>query len=123
MRTVLFRLLIFISFVFKNELFQSRGTGEEACLDVIDSLLDLSKTLRQLKSIPFEITSVQGTSAVFRYSALFPSIPHTQVGMMKSQVSDEKSTFFKIDGTLQHAPLYVSPIESKIFHGFELIEN
>jgi len=78
----------------------------------MDSFLDLSKTLRQLKDMPLDITSVQGTSAIFRYSALFPNSPHAQIGMKKSLTSDEKSTFFKIKETLQHTPLYVAPIES-----------
>ena len=78
---------------------------------MIDSFLELSKTLRQLNDLPLEITSTQGTSSAFRYSALFPTLPHVQIGMKKSLISDEKSLYFKEIGTLQHTPLYVAPIE------------
>jgi hypothetical protein len=117
-RVRLISLIFNFSFFFlrtKNEIFSSRGTGEEACLGVIDSFLDLSKTLRKLNGLPLEITSTQGTSAVFRYSALFPSLPHVHIGMKKSLASDDKSMFFKDGGILQHTPLYVDPIDGKLY--------
>lgn len=102
------------SFVFQNERFASRGTGEEASRKVMDSFADLAKILRQLKDVPLEITSAQGTSPVFRYSALFPALPNVQAGMKKSLTSDGTSMFFKEEVALQHTALHVAPIDGKM---------
>jgi U3 small nucleolar RNA-associated protein 22 len=50
------------------------GTGEEATVRVISALDSLGKQLRQLKNIPLEVSAVQGTSPVFRYSDVFPPL-------------------------------------------------
>ena len=44
------------------------GTGEEQIEDVMKSLDKLSKALRSLADLPLKVNTVQGISAVFRYS-------------------------------------------------------
>lgn len=44
------------------------GTGEERHLNIQQTFDELSKQIRGLPDLPLTITSIQGTSAVFRYS-------------------------------------------------------
>lgn len=51
------------------------ATGEEQCKKIEDAFMEFSKQLRGLRGLPLAITSVQGASAVFRQSSVFPALP------------------------------------------------
>lgn len=65
-----------------------------------------------MKDIPLEITSVQGSSAVFRYSDLFPPLPNTHT-KLKSLTSTDTAVVFKCEILPKHIPLYIAPVEGK----------
>lgn len=100
---------------FQNNRFNSEGSGEEAVFKILASFNELSNTLRQLKDIPLEITTVQGTSAVFRYSELFPALPNVHTSIKKILKSTDTAHVFKTDAEMKHVPLYIAPIEGKYF--------
>nr|XP_018906280.1 PREDICTED: nucleolar protein 6 [Bemisia tabaci] len=53
------------------------GTGEEACLQVMSAFDQLGKQLRSLKNLPLDISTLVGTSPVFRYADVFPPLAQT----------------------------------------------
>eukprot|EP00058_Branchiostoma_floridae_P009064 XP_002594552.1 hypothetical protein BRAFLDRAFT_279825 [Branchiostoma floridae] len=51
------------------------GTGDEENVTVMRVYNDLCRILRGLQDLPLNITSIQGTSPVFRYAEVFPPRP------------------------------------------------
>lgn len=79
----------------------------------------LSKELRDLDDIPLSITSIQGTSPIFRYSEPFPLLPNAMSTLKKATTSLNNVTIFKDDQILKHMPLFVPPVEGiLVFHSF-----
>ncbi len=74
------------------------------------SFNDLSATLRNLKDLPLEVTSMQGTSPVFRYSEPFPSLPNIHTKMKNMYATSENVTVFNSKLPSSNVPLYVAPI-------------
>jgi len=51
------------------------GTGEEQHSQILQTMDDLTKTLRSLDDLPLAIHSVQGADDVYRYASVFPPLP------------------------------------------------
>lgn len=51
------------------------GTGEEATINVLRAFGKLTTVLYELEDLPLDIVSVQGSTAVFRYTDPFPALP------------------------------------------------
>lgn len=78
----------------------------------------MSTTIRLLKDIPLEITTVQGTSAVFRYSELFPTLPNIHSSVKKTLSNKDTALVFQTDSEIKLVPLYIPPIEGKFLWRF-----
>ncbi|XP_066272586.1 nucleolar protein 6-like [Branchiostoma lanceolatum] len=51
------------------------GTGDEENVTVMRAYNDLCRIVRGLQDLPLNVTSIQGTSPVFRYAEVFPPRP------------------------------------------------
>lgn len=61
-----------------EESFDVIKNAEQLSMTVIKTFDDLAKMLRSLQNIPLSITSVLGTSSVFRYCEPYPSVPNAR---------------------------------------------
>lgn len=66
------------------------GTGEEQIVDVLQAFDCLSKQLRKLDGLVLNINSVQGISAVFRYTEVFPPLPIVSLNKITDAISQKK---------------------------------
>lgn len=73
----------------------------------------MSKQFRDLNNIPLAITSIQGTSPIFRYSEPLPLLANASTTFKKATTSVNNVTVFK-DQIPKHMPLYVPPIEGNL---------
>ncbi|XP_069697257.1 nucleolar protein 6 isoform X2 [Periplaneta americana] len=89
------------------------GTGEEAAARVIGALDSLGKQLRQLKDLPLEVSGLQGTSPVFRYSEVFPPLATTR-RVPKQQLLDGRSFLLMMQSPTAVVPRWVPPVEAVI---------
>lgn len=85
--------------------------GEEPALKAIQALSSLEKTLTSLSNLPLPISYVEGVSAVFRYTQVFPPLPTTQ-SARKSLVQRGKR--FLPSQTQKQVPNYVAPLQVSI---------
>lgn len=84
------------------------GTGEEAALKAINVFNRFEKDLMSLTDIPLSIHGVQGSSAVFRYTDVFP--PLATVYRPTKQFKKIKNCLI-LSKNVTIAPRYVSPLE------------
>ncbi|XP_043253264.1 nucleolar protein 6 [Colletes gigas] len=85
------------------------GTGEEAALKVINVLDSLEKDLMSLTDLPLSIHGVQGSSAVFRYTDVFP--PLATVYRPDDKLIEEGEMCLMLSENVDVAPKYVCPLE------------
>ncbi|XP_076620123.1 nucleolar protein 6 Mat89Ba [Colletes latitarsis] len=85
------------------------GTGEEAALKVINVLNSLEKDLMSLTDLPLSIHGVQGSSAVFRYTDVFP--PLATVYRPDDKLIKEGEMCLMLSENVDVAPKYVCPLE------------
>ncbi|CAL7937003.1 unnamed protein product [Xylocopa violacea] len=85
------------------------GTGEEAALRAITVFDHLEKDLMSLTDIPLSIHGVQGCSAVFRYTDVFP--PLATIYRPDYRLIRETENCLILTEKVTKAPKYVSPLE------------
>ncbi|XP_033341934.2 nucleolar protein 6 Mat89Ba [Megalopta genalis] len=85
------------------------GTGEGASLKVINAFNNLEKQLMDLTDIPLSIHGVQGASAVFRYTDVFP--PIATVHKPDNKLSKESKNCLILSDNITNAPKYVTPLD------------
>ncbi|XP_076236825.1 nucleolar protein 6 Mat89Ba isoform X2 [Calliopsis andreniformis] len=85
------------------------GTGEEAALKVLNVFNDLEKDLMSLTDIPLSIHGVQGSSAVFRYTDVFPPLATTY--RPDNELIKESENCLILSENVTVAPKYVHPLE------------
>ncbi|XP_034171311.2 nucleolar protein 6 Mat89Ba [Osmia lignaria lignaria] len=85
------------------------GTGEEAALKAINTLNGLEKELMSLTDIPLAIHGVQGASAVFRYTDVFPPLS-TTYRPNKRLIKTRQNCLILANG-ITALPKYVCPLE------------
>ncbi|XP_034245395.1 nucleolar protein 6 isoform X2 [Thrips palmi] len=91
----------------------SYGTGEEATLAVLSALDKLAAQLRGLSDLPLDISGVQGSSPVCRYTDVFPPLStdsHCRPGRFITKAK-ENCNVLAAKAHYSHAPDYVSPVE------------
>ncbi|KAI4493829.1 hypothetical protein M0804_002005 [Polistes exclamans] len=86
------------------------GTGEEATLRVIKAFNSLEKDLMSLVDIPLSITGVQGSSAAFRYTEVFPPLATTYRPNHKIIEEGEDYLMLKTKN-INKVPRYVHPLD------------
>lgn len=89
------------------------GTGEEASLRVIQVYNSLEKELTSLTDMPLSITGISGSSAVLRYTEVFPPIANSAVKEINPSGKNDKYKLLK-EKNLKKVPLYLQPIEVSI---------
>ncbi|KOC59379.1 Nucleolar protein 6, partial [Habropoda laboriosa] len=100
------------------------GTGEEAARKVLNVFDTLEKDLMSLSDIPLSIHGVQGSSAVFRYTDVFPPLATHLVRSRQIYKSDDINSddissddissddiCLKLQQSLPKAPKYYPPLE------------
>lgn len=92
------------------------GTCEEGSLNVITSFDEISKILRDSK-LPLDITTVQGASDVFCYTAPYPCIPTNHFWNKKVTTCTGNNIMFKEPFVDDFVPRYVETIECVIHLG------
>ncbi|XP_065200916.1 nucleolar protein 6 [Planococcus citri] len=98
-----------------KDIFEIKGTIEEITLNVLSSFDNLSKQLRELDDeIPLPITSIQGTSPVFRYSDPFPVLPNATTTLKKAQTCVNDVSIFDENQVVKYIPYYVPVLEGTI---------
>ncbi|XP_017876904.1 nucleolar protein 6 [Ceratina calcarata] len=85
------------------------GTGEEAALKAINAFNELEKNLMSLTDIPLSIHGVQGSSAVFRYTDVFPPLATTHRPVKRFIKARDNSLF--LSESIPAAPKYAHPLE------------
>ncbi|CAK9819413.1 Nucleolar protein 6 [Anthophora plagiata] len=90
----------------------SYGTGEEAALKVINVFDTLEKDLMSLSDIPLSIHGVQGSSAVFRYTDVFP--PLATVHRPNKECLKKNNNCLKLSDNICKAPKYVHALEASL---------
>ncbi|XP_043670065.1 nucleolar protein 6 [Vespula pensylvanica] len=86
------------------------GTGEEATLRVIQAFNSLEKNLMSLVDIPLSITGVQGSSAAFRYTEVFP--PLATVYRAGHKITKEGENYLMLKTkNIGMVPRYVHPLD------------
>ncbi|XP_033188012.1 nucleolar protein 6 Mat89Ba [Bombus vancouverensis nearcticus] len=85
------------------------GTGEEAALRAINVFNQLEKDLMSLTDIPLSIHGVQGSSAVFRYTDVFP--PLATVYQPDNQLIKKSKKGLTLPRNITAAPKYVCPLD------------
>ncbi|KZC04307.1 Nucleolar protein 6 [Dufourea novaeangliae] len=85
------------------------GTGEEATLRVINAFNSLEKELMNLSDIPLSIHGVQGSSAVFRYTDVFP--PIATINRPDNKLIKESKNSLVLSENATAAPRYIPPLE------------
>ncbi|XP_046624374.1 nucleolar protein 6 isoform X1 [Neodiprion virginianus] len=89
------------------------GTGEEATIQMLNIFNELEKELTSLSDLPLTVTGVQGCSAVFRYTEVFP--PLATIYRSGTKITKEgKNCLLLREKNLGMAPRYVLPIEAVI---------
>ncbi|PSN31316.1 Nucleolar protein 6 [Blattella germanica] len=89
------------------------GSGEEASVRAIAALDALSKQLREVQDIPLEVSTVQGTSSVFRYCDVFPPVPSM---LRRNKTTECIGNCYAIKTMVANswAPLWVPPLDAVI---------
>ncbi|XP_046821739.1 nucleolar protein 6 [Vespa crabro] len=86
------------------------GTGEEATLRVVKAFNSLEKDLMSLVDIPLSITGVQGSSAAFRYTEVFP--PLSTVYRAGHKITKEGENYLMLKTkNIGMVPRYVYPLD------------
>ncbi|XP_043516019.1 nucleolar protein 6 isoform X3 [Frieseomelitta varia] len=85
------------------------GTGEEAALRVINVFNCLEKDLMSLTDIPLSIHGVQGSSAVFRYTDVFP--PLATVYRPDDKLIKKHKKNLILSKRITTSPRYVCPLD------------
>lgn len=89
----------------------SYGTGEEATLAVLSALDRLSSELRSLSDLPLDISGVQGSSPVCRFTDAFPPLSTVHYAGKKITKPGEKSILLRTGHRSSMAPVYIPPVE------------
>ena len=85
------------------------GTGEEAVLKVMNVFNQLETDLMSLTDIPLSIHGVQGSSAVFRYTDVFPPLATTY--RPDNKLIRGRKDCLVLSENITAAPKYVCPLE------------
>ncbi|XP_034948834.1 nucleolar protein 6 [Chelonus insularis] len=88
------------------------GTGEEATFQVIKVFNELEKELLSLSDLPLAITGIQASSAVFRYTDVFPPLATVYKPDDKNTMKGENCLLLN-DESIEEAPKY-APISEAI---------
>ncbi|RWS28285.1 nucleolar protein 6-like protein [Leptotrombidium deliense] len=90
----------------KNEVY---ATGEEALQNVLTNYDSLCKKLRNLQELPLDISRIQGISAIFRGSEVFPPLNgHLKLGKDALKVLRYSYSFVEENDKV---PLLMDPLE------------
>lgn len=85
------------------------GTGEEATLKVLKAFNVLEKNLMSLNDMPLTINGVQGSSSVFRYTEVFPSLA-TVYRSKHGITSEDENCLIHSENTTM-SPMYVHALD------------
>lgn len=85
------------------------GTGEEAVLKVMNVFNQLETDLMSITDIPLSIHGVQGSSAVFRYTDVFPPLATTY--RPDNKLIRGSKDCLVLSEHVTAAPKYVCPLE------------
>ncbi|XP_024940581.1 nucleolar protein 6 isoform X2 [Cephus cinctus] len=88
------------------------GTGEEATIRLIHVFNSLEKELTSLTDLPLTISGIQGSSAVLRYTDVFP--PLATVHLPEKNLEARENCYIFRDATLNRLPKLVPCIEASI---------
>uniref|UniRef100_A0A3P8TK85 Nucleolar protein 6 n=1 Tax=Amphiprion percula TaxID=161767 RepID=A0A3P8TK85_AMPPE len=86
---------------------ETKDTGEEKSLAVVQSYDDLSRKLWRLEGLPLSITAVQGAHPALRYTQVFPPKP---LKMDYSFFDKEKTCRSLVPKEGKPCPAYITPI-------------
>ncbi|XP_012215234.2 nucleolar protein 6 [Linepithema humile] len=86
------------------------GTGEEATLKTLQAFNVLEKNLMSLNDMPLTINGVQGSSAVFRYTEVFPPLATVHRSTNKRITKDGKNCLI-LSENLAKSPAYVHALD------------
>ncbi|XP_038646615.1 nucleolar protein 6 [Scyliorhinus canicula] len=90
------------------ELEKGRSGSEEKTISVVQSYDDLSRKLWNLSGLPLNVTSVQGTHPVFRFTEVFPPVP---VKPDFSYYVKDKNSKCLLPSTDKPSPVYVPALK------------
>ena len=66
-------------------------TGEEVSVGVVNTFIELSRELRQLKGLPLEIATVKGASSIFCHTEVLDNIPFLSLLMIIIIIFNDRS--------------------------------